>query len=275
MIPTGVLGLGLIGSIWARHLSDDGWLSAAWNRTPKPDFPHWRATLPEVARAADALIICVSDPAAVSSVLDQLIPHLEPRHTVIQCSTIDPDSSTRFEARVRARGAAYLEAPFTGSVPGAESRTTVFYLGGDAATAARVQPVIDRLSKQQFRSDTGAQAAAFKLASNLAIAVQSAVLCESLALARSKGLSDQQFFDLLRISMAWSPVAKIKEPKLRTNDYSAQFAVRHMLKDVRLARDSGFAPLPMCEAVIRQLEAAMDRGWADQDYAILIKLLGE
>ncbi len=274
MIPTGVLGLGLIGSIWARHLNDDKWLTGAWNRTAKPDFPQWKATPAEVAKAADALIVCVSDPPAVASVLAQLEPALEPRHTVIQCSTIDPESSKRFEAQVRARGATYVEAPFTGSVPGAETRTTIYYLGASASDVARIQPVLDRLSKKQFRSETGEKATTFKLASNLAIAVQSGVLCESLALARSRGMDDAEFFDLLRISMAWSPVAQIKEPKLRNAEFSAQFAVRHMLKDVRLARDSGAAPMPMCNAIIQQLEAAMERGWADKDYAILVKLIG-
>lgn len=274
MIPTGVLGLGLIGAIWARHLHEDGWLAGAWNRSPKPDFPQWKQSPREVAKVADVLMICVSDPPAVASVLEQLAPALQARHTIVQCSTIDPESSKRFEALVRAGGAAYIEAPFTGSVPGAQTRSTVYYLGGDKESIARVQPVLDRLSKQQYHAGTGAQAATFKLASNLAIAAQAAVLCESLTLARERGLSDAQFFDLFRVSMAWSPVAQIKEPKLRAGDFSPQFAVRHMLKDLRLARDSGIAPLPLCETIIRQLEGAVARGWGDEDYSVLVKLLG-
>ncbi|MCZ7591779.1 MAG: NAD(P)-dependent oxidoreductase [Kiritimatiellae bacterium] len=274
MTPTGVLGLGLIGAIWARHLDDDGWLKGAWNRTPKLDFPQWKSSPAEVAKVADALIICVSDPAAVASVIEQLSLALESRHIVIQCSTIDPESSKRFEGLVRGRGASYIEAPFTGSVPGAETRTTIYYLGGDKEAITRAQPVFDRLSKQQHYSGTGEQAAAFKLASNLAIAVQVAALCESLALSRQRGISDDTFFDLYRASMAWSPAAKVKEPKLKASDFTPQFAVRHMLKDTRLARDSGAVPLPMCEAVIRQLEAAVERGWAEKDFAIIQKLLG-
>lgn len=272
MIPTGVLGLGLIGSIWARHLNDDGWLKGAWNRTPKPEFPQWKSTPADVAKVADVLIVCVSDPAAATGVIEQLSPALEPRHIVIQTSTIDPESSKRLEVAVRGCGAAYVEAPFTGSVPGAETRTTIYYLGGDKAAMARVQPVFDRLSKQQHYAGSGEQAATFKLASNLAIAVQIAALCESLALSRKRGLADDLFFDLFRVSMAWSPAAKVKEPKLKSGDFTPQFAVRHMLKDTRLARDSGIAPLPMCEAVIRQLESATERGWSERDFSIMLQL---
>lgn len=265
----GVIGLGLIGSIWARHLEEDGLLAAAWNRTPKPAFPKWTPNLSDVSNASELLILCLADPPAVRLVLERLAPCLSAGHTILQTSTIDPASGAAFEHLVRARGAAYIEAPFTGSKPGAETRRTVFYLGGDAAEIARVQPVIDRLSQQQHRIGTGPQAAAFKLASNLAIAAQIAALCEARALALHHGVTDEAFFTLLRTNMAWSRAMELKEPKLRSGDFSPQFAVRHMLKDLRLARDSGVAPMEVCNAVIAKLEAAVARGRADNDFSAI------
>jgi 3-hydroxyisobutyrate dehydrogenase-like beta-hydroxyacid dehydrogenase len=273
VIPTGIIGLGLIGSIWARHLDDDGWLAAAWNRTPKPNFPKWVADATDVPDRSDVVILCVSDPPAVDTVLKRIERRLTSRHVLIQTSTIDPASSAQFAARAQTAGAAYIEAPFTGSKPGAETRRTVFYLGGDPADIARAQPVLDRLSQQQHWVGDGPHAAAFKLASNLAIAAQIAALCEALMLARAQRIGDATFFDLMKTNMAWSGAMGIKEPKLRAGDFAPQFTVRHMLKDLRLARDSGAHPLPVCEAVIRQLEAAVARGWADEDFSALLKLL--
>ena len=272
-MTAGVIGLGLIGSIWARNLYEDGFLAAAWNRTPKPDFPKWVSDLSDVSDTSDILIVCLADPPAVGGVLAQLAPRLTSRHTILQTSTIDPGSSARFETLVRGTGAVYIEAPFTGSKPGAETRRTVFYLGGVEADIARAQPVLDRLSHQQHRVGTGPQAAAFKLASNLAIAAQIAALCEALVLARGRELSDEMFFALMKTNMAWSGAMQIKEPKLRAGDFSPQFAVRHMLKDLRLARDCGIAPMPVCETVIRQLESAVARGWADDDFSAMLALL--
>lgn len=268
----GIIGLGLIGSIWARHLEEDGLLAAAWNRTPKPEFPKWTPNVSDVSDQSDLLILCLADPPAVRSVLERLAPRLSARHAILQTSTIDPSSSAAFDQLVRARGAAYIEAPFTGSKPGAETRRTVFYFGGDAAEIARVQPVIDRLSRQQHRVGSGPQAAAFKLASNLAIAAQIAGLCEARALALNAGIADETFFDLLRSNMAWSRAMELKEPKLRTGDFSPQFAVRHMLKDLRLARDSGVAPMKVCDAVIAKLESAVARGEADLDFSAIAKV---
>ena len=132
-----VLGLGIIGATWARHLESDGVLGAAWNRTPQPTFPKWVATPAAVLAHADTILIVVADPPAVEGLLRALAPKLEPRHLIIQSSTIDPDSSRAFAELVTRHGAAYVEAPFTGSKPAAEQRQTIFYMGGPTEAVAR------------------------------------------------------------------------------------------------------------------------------------------
>jgi 3-hydroxyisobutyrate dehydrogenase-like beta-hydroxyacid dehydrogenase len=111
----GVLGLGIIGGLWARHYAAAGVLAGAWNRTPQPDEPGWRDTPEAVASAADIVHIVVADPPAVRALLARIAPVLGPGKVVVQSSTIDPASSEEFRAAVVAKGARYLEAPFTGS----------------------------------------------------------------------------------------------------------------------------------------------------------------
>ena len=194
---------------------------------------------------------------------------------VIQNSTIDPPSSRRFEDLVRARGAAYVEAPFSGSKPGAETRRSVFYLGGQPEAIARATPVLERLSQQRFVIGTGAQTALMKLASNLQIAAQIEVLCETLRWARAEGVSDDTFFTMLRGNMAWSGAYQIKEPKLRAGDFAPQFALRHMLKDIRLAQGSAGSPLPTAGLLADRLAEADRRGWTDDDFCALYRLLDD
>lgn len=271
-IPTAVLGLGIIGAAWARHLHADGWLAAAWNRTPAPGFPAWRDTPAAAADAADALVIVVADPPAVESVLGAMLDRLGPRHVVIQSSTIDPASSRRFAGMVGGRGAAYVEAPFTGSRPAAEARQTVYYLGGEPAAIDRAAPVLERLSSRRFTIGTGEQACVMKLACNLQIATQLETLCESLRWARAAGIPDDTFFGALRTNAAWSGVTQLKEPKLRAGDYAPQFSVRHMLKDLRLA--TGATPggmLPVGATVAERLQAAAGLGWGAEDMCALLK----
>lgn len=109
-----VIGLGIIASIWAGHYASDGLLAASWNRSPKPELKLKQTDLAGCAQATRSLHICVYDADSVRSVLEQLLPHLGTGHLVIQSSTIDGESAAEFEQKVRATGASYLEAPFTG-----------------------------------------------------------------------------------------------------------------------------------------------------------------
>lgn len=269
----GILGLGIIGAAWAKHLNDDGVLRGVWNRSAKEDFPMWKNSPAAVAEAADVLIVVVADPPAVQSVLEAVLPKLSARHLVIQSSTIDPKSSSRFAAMVRAKGAAYVEAPFTGSKPAAEQRKTVFFLGGNAADLARAEPVLARISVTRNVIGTNEQAAVMKLCGNLQISAQMEAMCEALAWARRAGISDEVFFNGFRPTAVWSPLYNLKEPKLRAGDYAPQFSVKHMLKDMKLADGSAPMPLPVPKLMIERLGLAAANGWTDEDMAALLKNL--
>ncbi len=226
----------------------------------------------EAAQVADALIIVVADPPAVEQILNDLRPMLSPRHLVIQSSTIGPSDSERFHALVTTSGARYLEAPFTGSKPAAEARKTVFYLGGDAATIAAAEPVLATFSAMRIVCGTHQQACTIKLAMNLQIAVMTEGLCEALTLSRNAGINDDTFFAAMKNNASWSGLAALKEPKLRAGDFSPQFSVKHLLKDLRLLRTNA-GTLPALDLMIEQLDTADRAGRRDDDYSVILKNL--
>ena len=275
MKTIGVIGLGIIGGTWVKHYEAAGVLAGCWNRTPQPDRPHWKDTPGEVADAADAVQIVVADPPAVQGVLDRILPRLGPGKAVIQSSTIDPDGSDRFRAQVEARGAGYLEAPFTGSKPAAEQRKTVFYIGGPEGLFAELQPLLALVSeKRLFIAVESRKASALKLAMNLNLAVMLEGLCEALVFSRRAGIDDEVFFSALAQNVGCSGLSKLKEPKLRSGDYSPQFSVKHMHKDMRLASGAtGAARLPLLEAARERLRLAEEGGSADLDFSAIMKLL--
>ena len=250
MKTIGVIGLGIIGGVWARHYHAAGVLAGAWNRTPQPDFPVWRATPTDVATAAEVVQIVVADPPAVRGILAEILPVLGPGKVVMQSSTIDPASSEEFRALVMARGARYLEAPFTGSKPAALAKKNVFYLGGDEALIAELEPLLALISETRLRIGDHRQAASLKLAMNLNIAALMEGLCETLAMSRGAGIADDVTFGALERNVGYSGLVKLKEPKLRAGDFSPQFSVKHMLKDMRLASGiSGCEHFPVLDAV--------------------------
>ena len=271
----GVLGLGIIGGVWARHYEAAGVLAGAWNRTAQPTFPRWQATPLAVTEASDVVQIVVADPPAVRALLAQILPALGPGKTVVQSSTIDPKSSEEFFAAVTAKGARYLEAPFTGSKPAAEQKQVVYYVGGDAQTVASLDGLLGLVSLVRLHIGDHKQATTLKLAMNLNIAAQMEALSEAITLARCAGISDDVFFGALSRNASQSGLAKLKEPKLRAGDFSPQFSVKHMLKDMRLASGiDGTAGFPVLATVRERLAAAEQAGVGNEDFSVLIKLLG-
>lgn len=275
MKRVGILGLGIIGGIWARHYAAAGVLGGTWNRTPQPGAPGWRETPEAVVDAVDVVQIVLADPAAVRGVLGRILPVLGAGKIVVQSSTIDPAASDEFRGAVVATGARYLEAPFTGSKPAAEQRQTVFYLGGEPALIAELESLLAEVSAARLSIGDHRQAAALKLAMNLNIAVQMQGLIEARALAANSGIGDEVFYGALARNVGYSGLVKLKEPKLRAGDYAPQFSVKHLHKDMRLASmAAGCAELPLLDAVREQLKMAEARGFGDEDFIALNKVLG-
>jgi len=269
-----ILGLGLIGSIWAAHLETDGVLAASWNRTPKPGVPKFQSNLASIPEQALIIHLVVSDEHAAHDVIERIVPKLTPKHLIIQSTTIDPETSTTIKSRVEARGARYLEAPFTGSLPAAQQRKTVFYLGGSPELMEEAFPYLRRFSQNWFHLGDNKQACVFKLAMNLQLASAISVLSESLTIARKAGISDDLFFTAFKANASFSPMAALKELKLRANDFTPQFSIKHMRKDMRLlAKGAPAGQFSMLDAVRNILKKADEAGYDDLDVAAVIKLL--
>ncbi len=268
-----VLGLGIIGSAWAKNLHDDGLSVRAWNRTPK-SVEYFEDDLGSAVRDAEMIIIVVADPPAVSSILDVIVPKLKPGQLVAQSSTISADWTLRFAQRVQETGALFLEAPFTGSKLAAEARKTVYYLGGDESVVEKARPVLKRLASSILHVGPLGSASSLKLAMNLNIALVCEALSESLSFARSAGIPDEKFFDALHLNVARSGFSDLKEPKFRAGDYSPQFSLKHMDKDMRLVLEStGSLDLPCVKTLKGLYEKAMNRKLGDDDFIGVIRLL--
>ena len=270
-----VLGLGIIGSAWAKNLIADGHQVRCWNRTPK-DFPDFCSSIKQAVDGAEFIIIVVADPPAVKSILDQIGPTLKAGQLVVQSSTISPNWTKIFAEQVKKTGADFLEAPFTGSKPMAEARKTVYYLGGDAQTVEKASPVLKSLSSTILHIGPIGAASTLKLAMNMNIAGIAQILCESLSLCRRAGISDDIYFNALANNVAKSGVSDFKGPKLRQGDYSPQFSLKHMNKDLRLALETAdelSLGLSETKNLKNIYDQGMDKGWQDDDFIGLIRLL--
>jgi 3-hydroxyisobutyrate dehydrogenase-like beta-hydroxyacid dehydrogenase len=269
-------GLGIVGSAWAKNLHADGLELRTWNRTPQRAFPGFEPDLGRAVQEAEMIIVVVADPAAVDGVLAGMEPHLKPGQIVSQSSTISAEWTKKFAARVEARGALFLEAPFTGGQAAAEGRKTVFYTGGAESTLEQARPVLSRLSSQILHVGEIGSASSLKLAMNLNLAVMAEGLSESLTLARAAGIPDEKFFAALEVNSGRSAMSDFKRPRLEAGDFSAQFSLKHMDKDMRLALETaGEAELPLTRRLKSLYEKGIEAGMADEDFIGVIRLIGK
>lgn len=270
-----VLGLGIIGSAWANNLISDGHDVRCWNRTPK-EFPNFHASIQEAVEKAEVIFIVVADPPAVQSVLDQIQSKLDPGVLVVQSSTISAKWTLLFAEQVKHAGALFLEAPFTGSKLAAEKRQTVYYLGGEPEVVEKARPILEPIASAIIHIGPLGSASSLKLAMNMNIAGVAQSLCESLTLCRAAGIPDDVYFNALSRNASRSGVSELKEPKLRQRDYTPQFSLKHMAKDLRLALETA-ADLSVSLEQTGLLKKIYDQGtvagWAEDDFIGLVRLL--
>lgn len=275
------LGLGIMGQRMSANLAKAGHELTVWNRTAGKTVEGARvaATPAEAAADAEVVWICVSDTQAVSEVLFSEIGverSLCEGMAVVDSSTISPSATRDFAERVRKRGADYLDAPVTGSKIGAESGQLIFIVGGEASTIARVDPLFRAMGKDvRHMGDVGMGQVA-KLAMNLMIALIYEGFAEALVLSGKLGVDAEKLIGLIQASMVRSGVLDYKAPFVLRRDFSPNFPLRLMHKDIDLMLDAARelrVKLPAIETVKEVYEIAAEEGHADQDYAATLALL--
>jgi 3-hydroxyisobutyrate dehydrogenase-like beta-hydroxyacid dehydrogenase len=274
------LGLGIMGRPMALNLVKAGHEVSVWNRTPKEVEGARLAGSPaDAATGAEVVWVCVSDTQAVESVLfgtQGAAETVSDGAIIVDSSTISPMATRKFAERVRGRGVSYIDAPMTGSKTGAESGTLIFIIGGEEAAIDRIKPLLAAMGKKIFRMGETGKGQAAKLAMNLQIAMIYEGFAEALTLAAKLGLDAETLIPLVQASMVNSGVVDYKAPFVLNRDFSANFPLRLMLKDIRLtleAAKEARVKLPGLETVEEIYDLAAEDGNADLDYAATLTLL--
>ena len=277
------LGMGIMGRPMAANLVKAGHEVAVWNRTSGKDKDvegaRAASSPADAAQGAEVVWMCVSDTKAVESLLfaaDGVEGALADGMIVADSSTISPSATRRFAERVKARGAAYVDAPITGSKIAAEAGSLIFMAGGDEAALSRLQPLFQAMGKQVFHMGETGKGQATKLVMNLQIALIFEGFAEALALGTKLGVDVEKLLPLVQASMVRSGVVDYKAPFILKRDFSPNFPLRLMLKDIRLtleAAKESRVRLPGLEAVEEVYDLAAEEGHQDLDYAATLTLL--
>jgi 3-hydroxyisobutyrate dehydrogenase-like beta-hydroxyacid dehydrogenase len=275
------LGLGIMGRPMAANLAKAGNEVAVWNRTPGKTVEGARtAESPaDAANGAEVVWMCVSDTNAVEAVLfspQGVEASIASGAIVVDSSTISPSAEYQFAQRLKAKGVDYVDAPVTGSKVAAEAGSLIFMAGGDEAVLAKLEPLFNAMGKQVFHMGETSKGQAAKLVMNLQIALIYEGFAEALTLATKLGVNVDKLLPLIQASMVKSGVVEYKAPFILKRDFTPNFPLRLMLKDIHLAlaaAKESRVKLPALETVEEIYEMAAEEGHEDLDYAATLTLL--
>ncbi|HKW18723.1 MAG TPA: NAD(P)-dependent oxidoreductase [Terriglobales bacterium] len=275
------LGLGIMGHAMAANLVKAGHEVMVWNRTPGKQVEGARsaASPAEAAQGVEVVWLCVSDTAAVESVLfgpNGVEQSLAEGMIIADSSTISPAATRKFAERVQKKGVQFVDSPVTGSKIGAENGTLLFIVGGDEQTIEKLKPLYAAMGKKIFRMGETSKGQSAKVVMNLQIALIYEGFAEALTLAAKLGVDAETLMPLINMSMVKSGVVEYKAPFVLRRDFVANFPLKLMRKDIRLALDAAKesrVKLPGLETVEEVYDMAVEDGHADLDFAATLMLL--
>ncbi|MET9878790.1 NAD(P)-dependent oxidoreductase [Actinacidiphila glaucinigra] len=285
MADVGFIGLGIMGQPMALRLAGSGTRLVVWNRTAARCAP-LRAAGAEVADGPGAVfdrarvvVLMLADGAAVDAVLRRGTPDfaaLVAGHVVVHMGTTSPAYSRGLEADVRAAGGRYVEAPVSGSREPAEAGQLVTMLAGDPEAVAEVRPLLAPVCRESFVCGPVPGALLMKLSVNLYLITMVTGLTEAFHFAERQGLDTGQFLDVLDAGPMASAVSRMKAPKLRERDFSAQAAASDVLHNNRLiaeaARASGLAS-PLLDVCHTLFDETVEQGGGRADMVAVLQAI--
>lgn len=205
MYQVSILGLGLIGSRIARHMTGLGDKVTVWNRTPREDFPEAVPTPADAARASKIIQLYLKDRNACLEVFEQMRGALTPEHVILNHSTIDLATVGKLSLMCSAIGCTYVDCPFTGSRLPAEKGELVYYAGTDSSTLDRVRPVLEHSSRDILHLGGIGAGTVVKLVTNMVSATMVQSLSEALAITQAYGISPQLLGQAISRNVIASP----------------------------------------------------------------------
>jgi 3-hydroxyisobutyrate dehydrogenase len=280
-----VMGLGTMGAGMAANLLKAQFEVTVYNRTAAKAQPlvdagaRFAKTPAEAAKGASVVISMLSDDAASREAwlgVDGALAAVEKGAVLVESSTVSPMWIDELAKLAAEHGAELLDAPVTGSRVQAEGGQLTFLVGGSEVALEIASPFLKAMSKEIVHLGPVGSGAKMKLINNFLCGVQAASLAEGLAWIERSGLDREKALTLLKNGAPGSPLLSGLSARMVSENYSVNFLLRLMAKDLRYAQtEASRCDLDLKTAAVARglFEAAMEKGFGESDMASVIEPL--
>ena len=283
------IGTGIMGGPMAGHLLTAGHPLHLFNRTPAKAASLvarggiWHDSAEAAAAAGKIVITMLGLPEDVEAVYfggsgapggsSGILQAACENALLIDMTTSSPDLASRIAAAAATRGVAAIDAPVSGGDIGAKNATLTIMAGGEQDAFARARPVLERLGKSVTRLGAAGSGQRCKLANQVAVAVGMVAWCEALTIAAAGGLDAAAVQRVISGGAAGSWALSNLAPRALSGDVSPGFLVRHLVKDLRIARheaDTHGLELPGLAVAQRLYDELLAAGHGDDGTQVLL-----
>jgi 3-hydroxyisobutyrate dehydrogenase-like beta-hydroxyacid dehydrogenase len=243
----GFIGLGLMGSRLTRRLHSSGWKVQAWNRSPDPARSLGRdgvvisSSIVKLVADSDVILSSLANDEAVHSVYfdnSGVFSSAKPGTIILEMSTISPELSRLLHQEASARGVDLLDLAISGSTPAVETGTVTLLAGGDQDIFQKCTPIYESIAKQWFLIGPASSGIRMKLVVNLLLGVDMQAIAEAVSLGEHLRIDRSVLLDVLSKTTVIPPAFVGKIQKIKDNDYSPEFPLRLMSKDMDLVMEA-------------------------------------
>lgn len=276
----GWIGLGNMGIPMATQLIGAAYQVAVYSRSKgkESELQKMGATTADTPQAllkkVDIVILMVSDDQAIEQIFEGengLLSADAKGKIIINMSTVSPAISKQMHQKCRLNGIDYLDAPVSGSVKQAETGQLVIMVGGEDVVFEKAKPVLEKLGKLTLRvGEVGAGNQA-KLAINSLLALYTQGLAETVLFANRNGIKTDDLLNLINNAAIGNIFTKIKGDAILAENFKPAFALKHIVKDLRLAQAEGISS-PLAKTALKTFENA-EAEYGEEDLIAVIKAL--
>ena len=275
MEQIGFIGVGIMGKSMVRNLMKAGFELHIYARTKSKvedvigEGAIFHDSIAECAAARDAVITIVGFPEDVEEVFfneGNILDSASAGTYLIDMTTTSPKLAQRIASEGAQRGFHVLDAPVTGGDTGARDATLSILVGGEEEDFNACLPLFNAMGTNINHFGMAGAGQHCKLANQIMIAGSLSGVVEAFAYAEKQGLDLSLVMKALSTGAAGSKQLDAFGPKIIADDYNPGFFLKHLVKDLRLAKEEGLAvglDLEMLETVLAEYEDLLSKGYGD------------
>lgn len=237
----------------------------------------------EAANGAQAVITMLPNGTISKTVSADVFEALDKGTMLLDCSTIDVESSQKIHAAANSAGILCLDAPVSGGIGGAAAGTLTFMVGGSDEAFETGKPLFEIMGGKIVHCGKGGDGQAVKICNNMQLAISMTGACEAFLLGERLSLNPEKLFDVMSTSSgscwainSYCPVPNVGPVSPADNDYKPGFATAMIVKDTQLAQQAAQkaqSAIPLGKHAGELYQQMMDEGLGDMDFSGMINFL--